>query len=92
MFTFASINLNTQVPSSMPLFGPKTNKARGHVLLEEMPRNSIGLESAFKYLKFRKHNMKMIKNGGSNTTRLVALKRECNREQPHASSHQTVQV
>ena len=52
--TFTSVHLNSHVPLSVPLFGPKPNKACSDVLLQILLCDCVGAEATLEHLQWQK--------------------------------------
>ena len=52
--TFASVHLNSHVPLSVPLFGPKPNKACSDVLLQIVLCDCVGAKDTLEHLQWQK--------------------------------------
>ena len=64
--TFASVHLNSHVPLSVPLFGPKPNKACSDVLLQIVLCDCVGAEATLEHLQWQKLSHITSINSGIN--------------------------
>ena len=64
--TFASVHLNSHVPLSVPLFGPKPNKACSDVLLQILLCDCVGAEATLEHLQWQKLSHITSINSGIN--------------------------
>ena len=65
--TFASVHFNSHVPLSVPLFGPKPNKACSDVLLQIVLCDCVGAEATLEHLQWQKlSHISSINNCGIN--------------------------